>query len=149
MYQIHWMHFTLNYLIFTTNRTNVSIYLYWCIQLYLCKYIGIHSKNTYSSVPLHFKSHRLFESYFKRSKKTLSGICTVGFEPNPSHTKRLQGNLVITSSQMMHFWCYIWQKCTMCENHKKISLYNFDLSISASPLRYSQINQFIMILDIF
>eukprot|EP00093_Oithona_nana_P007532 07532.XXX_213420_215456_1 [CDS] Oithona nana genome sequencing. len=36
------------------------------------------------------KSHPLFESYFKRSKETLSGICTVGFEPNPSHTKRLQ-----------------------------------------------------------
>ena len=41
------------------------------------------------------KSHQLFQSYFKRTSQTLSSICTVGFEPNPAHTKRLEGILEI------------------------------------------------------
>ena len=40
--------------------------------------------------------HKVFDQYFGNiNKRTSEGICAVGFEPNPSHTSILKGNIYI------------------------------------------------------
>ena len=36
------------------------------------------------------KLHEIFETYFKRNQTSMTHICTVGFEPNPSHEETLK-----------------------------------------------------------
>ena len=54
--------------------------------------VGIQIRKLYEPklYPEAGKLHEIFEKYFKRNEKSLPFICSVGFEPNPSHEETLK-----------------------------------------------------------